>query len=209
MVTYVGGANGRTSGTTFNLTWPSVDANDQALLWWTGQTGIGGFTDPAGFTLVQAYTAGSGSQETRFYRKTCTGSEDATSITLTMAAANKHSAVMVVYRGVSTSAPINAHAPFDETVTGTTHACPARTPSVAGCVAVVAIAERFSSGTSNYVPPAGYTERQDTGTEGGGGATTIACADDGLATAHASGVAISPGSWSNGVSNDNVTTWTV
>lgn len=208
MVTFVGGTAGRTSGTSFNLTWPSVNANDQALLFWTGQTGLS-FTDPTGFTLVESFVASSGSQTVRLYRKTCTGSEDGSSISLVMGSANKHSAGLVVYRGVSTTAPINQQDQRDETVAGTTHACPAQTPTVAGCVPVVAISERFSSGTTNYVPPAGYTERADSGTEGGGGATTLAIADDGLATAHAAGVSISPGSWSNGVSNSNVVTWTV
>lgn len=208
MVTFVGGTAGRTSGTSFNLTWPSVNADDQALLFWTGQTGFS-FTDPTGFTLVESFVASSGSQTVRLYRKTCTGSEDGSSISLVMGSANKHSAGLVVYRGVSTTAPINQQDQRDETVAGTTHACPAQTPTVAGCVPVVAISERFSSGTTNYVPPAGYTERADSGTEGGGGATTLAIADDGLATAHAAGVSISPGSWSNGVSNSNVVTWTV
>lgn len=207
-VTYVGGASGQTGSTTFDLTWPSVDVGDQALLWWNGQTGLaGGFTTPSGFSLVQAFVPGSGSQEVRLYRKTCTGSEDGSTLAMTMGTANKHCAVLSVYRGIDETDPIDAHSPFDETVSGTVHTCPDVTPDGTDAVIVTCVAERLSDGSTNYTTS--YTKRQQSTNLLGGGGTIIATADDGLSVPRTAGVPVSPASWTGTVANSNLVTWSV
>lgn len=207
-ISYVGGDDTSTAVASTSLTWPTVEADDQALLFWTGQNGIS-FTGPSGFTLVEAFVADSGTHESRLYRKTAVGNEDATSITLTMGSANKHSACLLVYRGVSTSSPINTHDAVDSNTGTGTHTCPQVTPSVANCAIVVAYSERLSDGTQNITQPTSYTKREQITSQNGGGATFLSTADDGLAVSRSGGVAVNPGNWTGADANSNAVTWSV
>ncbi|OLT24424.1 hypothetical protein BJF79_13865 [Actinomadura sp. CNU-125] len=162
---------------------------------------------PAAARAARVATSG-GTQEGRIYYRVCTGSESSP-LALTQSVINKQTAIIVVYRGVSTTTPIDAWASRQETVAGTTHANPQVTTVAANAPATTFIMERFTDSSPNYTPPTGYTERANPTPAGGGGSTSAAAADDGLAVARGAGTNVTPPAWSNGVSTNNVLTWTI
>jgi hypothetical protein len=213
MVTFVNSAINNTGASTLTTTvaWPTVQAGDVALLWWTLQSGQT-VTDPSGFLLDQSDNSTSGSANSRFYHRVCDGSETG-NITLSISGtANKMTANLVVYRGVDQTAPLDTWNVRNESVSGTTHANPSVTTGAVNCVIVTSICERSSTGTSGWTQPSGYNERADTATlASAGGMTITATADDGLASGRASGTVVTPPVWTSGnaFSSAGVVTWTV
>src|SRR5215207_4657189 len=139
---------------------------------------------------VEAYDANSGSQRNRLYWRLCTGSESgAFTLSLQSAQSTRHSAVLMVFRGLNTTTPIDAFSRFDETVAGLTHNAPAVTLVTANCGILVLEAERASDGTTAITPPTGFTSNQfDTDTQAmGAGGTFTAAATDNLATVRSAG----------------------
>lgn len=210
-ITRVGGTADTQSGTDLNLNWASVgtpQANDLALLFWNGMSGLTWGGSNVAFALLNAKVSNSGSHEGRLYYRVLSGSESGT-WTFTQSAINKQTAVMEVYRGVDTSAPISDWDLYDETLTSTSHACPQVTTVTADEAIIAAIMERFTGSSTNYTAPTGYTKRQQPTPVGGGGSTSLAVADDGFAVSRAAGTNVTPPNWTNGASTDNVMTWTL
>jgi len=210
-ITYVGsGADGQ-NGTAVAPTYPAgIQAGDVAYLAWTYQSTATGVTNPSGYLQQGTANMASGSGTVRVLTRVLDGSETAGQAITCAASTNKMTAALEVLRGVDTANVINGSVQFRaETVAGTTHACPSATPTVSGCVALTGIAERSSTGTSSYTAPSGYTKRAE-GVTTAAGMTITAIADDGLATPHASGTAVTPPVWTSGntFSTANVETFT-
>lgn len=195
------------------LTWPAVQANDVAVMWWLGINSVT-WTDPGNFTLINSTDGDTGASRMRLYYRVCTGAETG-DVSLVHSAADRQCAVMAIYRGCDPVTPINlttGWAVRDESASGTTHACPQVTTDVADCVVLTAIGERASSGTTGWTAPPGYTERADSdGLATGTGGTSCALADDGLATSRPAGTNVTPPVWTstNGFATANILTWTV
>ncbi|MGI5169877.1 hypothetical protein ACQEU3_46730 [Spirillospora sp. CA-253888] len=210
MVTSIGAAAGGANATSIDLTWPTVQADDVAVLFWLMNNSTTA-SNPAGFTLHESLDGDSGSMRMRFQSAILTGSETGT-LTLTGDTSNRMSAVMAVYRGAHPTSPIDTWATRDEGVAGITHACPQVVTGFADCVIVTAAGERATSGTTGWTAPTGYTERADSDSAAvGTGGTICALADDGLATSRSAGTAVTPPAWASasGFSSANVLTWTV
>ncbi len=199
MGTFVNGvANGGNVTTLTGVTWPTTQSSDLALLSWIFANTVT-HTDPAGLTLVS--TADTSSGRSRIYKRVCDGTESG-DVSLVNGTINRQTAALVVYRGYS---DVAAFASRVESVTGTSHACPALTfPD--GCSLAVVAAERLTSGTTNGTAPSGYTKRAEFGT-GLTGGTYTQIADDGLATAQTSPV--TPPDFTGFVSGGNAVTWTI
>ena len=206
-ITFVGASSATASTGTLNINWPGgIQSGDLAVLAWNGDDAAT-WTNPPPLALLGSEVSG-GTQEGRVYYRVCTGSE-VSPLALTQSTVNKQTALLVVYRGVHQSFPIDAWDSRAETVTGTTHACPSVTTVNANTAALAFVQERAADSTVNYLPPSGYTERANPTPVGGGGSTSAAAADDGLAVARPAGTTFAPPPWTNGISTDNVITWTI
>ncbi|MFD0902323.1 hypothetical protein [Actinomadura sediminis] len=207
-ITFVGASSATASTGTLNISWPAgIQSGDLAVLAWNGDDSAT-WTNPAPLALLGSEVSG-GTQESRVYYRVCDGINETGSLSLTQSTINKQTAIIVVYRGVHQSLPIDAWDSRAETVTGTTHANPSVTTVNANTAALAIIQERATDSSPNYTPPSGYTERANPTPVGGGGSTSAAIADDGLAVARAAGTTFAPPAWSNGISTDNVITWTI
>lgn len=192
-----------TSQTSFNINWPTVQANDVALLLWvfaSSQTG----TPPAGLTQVSSLANSNGSNRSILYSKVMVGDEDGTSMTWsTTGAGNRQCLGISIYRGVNHLDPINGFSSFIENVSRSSHPFPAYTPDETDCGIVAMITERQSSGTNAWTHSSGYNERVDISSVATGG-TALGIADD-LITARPSGVAVTPGNYVSGNSINSTT----
>lgn len=220
MVTFVGadstGGNVTDSSTlagAARLIWPTVDADDVAVLVWSWQNNSTA-TIPSGFTheATNDVGDGGGAMRTAVYWKVCTGSEDGTVLATVIGSLSRQSACLVVYRGLDTTDPIAALAvDIDHLAETTTHTNPAVTPPVANCVIATSIHERATSIDADFTAPSGYTERADTlALATGSGGSITAVADDGLASGRGTG-AVTPPVWTgdNGTGTDNIVTYSL
>jgi hypothetical protein len=210
VVSFVNSAVAGGNLATITPTWPSVLAGDTALLAWALQSTTTP-TDPGAFTLDQTDNSTSGAMTSRIYHRNCDGTESG-SFNLTVSVANRQSAALAAYRGCHSTSPIDAIAVRNETVSGTTHACPSVTTGFADCAVITVISERSTTGTNDWTAPSGYTGRADTTTlaTGSGGSIT-AIADDGLAAGRPAGTVVTPPVWTsaNAFATANVVTWTI
>lgn len=221
MVTFVsadaGGGNVANINTaTDPVVWPTVAAKDIAFVFWIMQNTVTPVT--TGWTVPAngSFDGSSGASRYRLMWKACDGTESGNlSLTNTGPTANRQSATLVVYRGLDNTNPIDVLAsPRDETVSGTTHACPSVTTGVANAPVICAIGERATTGTNAWTPPSSpfNNERADSdGAATGSGGTIVAWADDGLAVTRSAGTSVTPGVWTSGNSfaTANVVTWTM
>jgi len=211
-ITYVGAAVGGGNVSTFNLTWPAVDAGDVALVFWAMQDTVTP-TTPSGFALTATHdNTLPGALRTYIFQKVCAGTEGATTLALTVSAQNRNCGGMSIYRGCDQTTPIDQIAWREETVAGTTHANPAVTPTGDNCCIVTAVFERSTSGTTGWDAPAGFVETVDTLTAAtGSGGTILAVADDGLDDFWPGGFPVTPPVWTstNAFSTENVGTYTI
>src|SRR4051812_26339641 len=110
MVSFVGAdSGGGNVATITDLVWPAVQANDVAVIAWIMQNTVTP-TIPSGWTVPTGGSADTttGSGRMRIMWHACTGSETgAISLTNGTATANRQSAVLLVYRGVDTTTPID------------------------------------------------------------------------------------------------------
>lgn len=209
-VTLVGsGADGGNLQDLTGMSWPAgIRAGDAGVLLWSQQNT---FTYAASGGFVDVDTQVNGSLQVKLALRVCDGTETG-AITLSSSGFNRQSAVLAIYRGLDTARPLASYTYRLESVSGATHACPAVTPPEADAVIVTGIGERGSTATSGWTPPAGYTERGDSGSLGrGSGGTITGIADDGLATARKGGAAATPGDWTstNAFATAIVITWTL
>lgn len=213
MGTFVGASgNGGnvTALTTANstpITWPAgVQAGDIALLAWSFGDSTVTATDPTSqtFTLIAQVT--DGNLKSRLLKRICDGSETGTISGWSTSLQNRQTAVLYVVRGYS---DLGGSVSRQETVTGTSHDCPAITSASGaadGDSIVVIGADRAGSTTAS--PPAGFSER--TGTEGaavGTGGTITTIADDGLSTGAT--LPVDPAAFTGYVSSGTAVTWTI
>jgi len=212
-ITYVGGDDaGGQNVTTIDLTWPTVAAGDYALVSWSFTSSLTP-TDPSGFALAStspsSTATGNNSHGSRVISKVCTGSESGT-FTLTTSGSNRQSAVLLVYRGVDPTTPIDDIDNFVQSSSTTSHACTGIVTTVPDAVVVTTAAERVNNASANWTQPSGYTERIDTLllAQGTGG-TDVAGADDGLASGRAAGTSVTPSNWTNTISTNTAITWTI
>lgn len=217
MVETVGFAAATDNADTINVPWtqygtatpiPIADG-DVAILAWNGQSSPT-WTPPSGWTLAAPEVIGStGSHRSRVYVRALDGTEDASSIALVASGISKMTGILAVYRGVDVADIIDAIASRDETTTGTSHANPQITTVAADAPVVTIIHERLTDSSTNYTAPSGYTKRVQPTPVGGGGSTSAALADDGLAVSRAAETDVTPPAWTNGASTNNVITWTI
>jgi len=211
MATHVGSTTAGANAATIAPAWPAgtLPADVAYIFWATVNTATPNV--PTGFTEIAANDQANGSLRTRIYRKVLTATESG-SITLSnsTALANRQAACLCVWRGLNTTTPEDSSPSWrNETVSGTTHANPAETTTVADCVIITAIMERTSSITSNWTPPTGYVERADTQSLAFGSGGTIAAVADDLAS-KAIGT-YTPGVWTSNsaTATPNVGTYTL
>jgi hypothetical protein len=192
-----GAADGGNIQDLSGMSWPAgIRAADTAVLLWSQQNTFT-YTGLAGFTEVD--TQINGSLQMRLGLRICDGAESGT-ITLSSSGINRQSCAMAIYRGLDPVAPLAAYSFLAETVSGTTHACPAVAAPAADAdtVIVTGIGERGSTGTSGWTPPTAYTERGDSGSLGrGSGGTITGIADDGLTSARPGGATVTPANWTS------------
>lgn len=212
MGTFVG-ANGNggnvaalTTANSFPVTWPAgVQAGDLAILAWSfGDSTVTVTSDPTGFTLVSQ--TNDGNLQSRILRRTCTGTESGALSGWLLSLANRQSAVLYVVRGYGSVGGFTSRA---ETVTGTSHDCPAITTASGaanGDSIIIIGADR--AGSTAASPPAGFSER--TGSEAvaaGTGGTITTIADDGLSTGAT--LPVDPAAFTGYVSSGTAVTWTI
>lgn len=207
VATFVGSdTDGANSTTLTGLVWPTVQAGDFALIVWSFQT-TSVASAVTGFTLIDQFDGSP--LRMRVLGRVCTGSESG-SITLTVDVGNRMSACLVIWRGLHATLPADAWSWRDETVSQSSHPCPAVTPNYSGGVVLSAVGERVAPGTSNWTTA--YTERADTLTlAAGAGGTITAVADDGLAGTPTAGNPVTPSNWvsADPISSVNVITFSM
>lgn len=217
MAELVGVAGATDNTATLNVAWTQygtatpipIQAGDVAILAWNGQS-TPTWTAPAGWTLAAPEVIGStGSHRSRIYVLELDGTEGGTPVALAASAINKMMGMIYVARGVDVADIIDAIASRDETVTGTSHACPQITTVAADAPVLTIIHERLTDSSTAYTAPVGYTKRLQPAPVGGGGSVSGAIADDGLAVSRAAGTTVTPPAWTNGASTNNVITWTI
>src|SRR5690554_6636590 len=183
-ISRVGSSASSANASSLSLNWEdagggdSPQSGDLALLFWNGQSGTSTWTASTSFTLLDAVVADTGSHEGRVYYRVCDGSETGT-LTLTHTRPpdphiNKQSAVLRIWRGVDSDAPISDYASRDEDTSGTSHASPSVETVVDDEAIVVAIMERVTDSTANFAAPSGYTKLDQPTPIGGGGSTSLA-----------------------------------
>jgi hypothetical protein len=212
MGTFVGAsANGGnvtalTTGNSFPVTWPAgIQAGDLAILAWSfGDSTVTVTSDPTGFTLVSQVN--DGNLQSRILKRVCAGTESGALSGWLLSLANRQSAVLYVVRGFSDIGGLTSR---QETVTGTSHDCPAITTAsgaATGDSLIVIGADR--AGSTAASPPAGFAER--TGTEAvaaGTGGTVTTIADDGLSTGAT--LPVDPAAFTGYASSGTAVTWTI
>lgn len=202
------GGNG-TNGTTFNITIPAtVSVGDGLLIPWVATNATGITQNALGGNWVQVgSTLDAATNRTSLWAKVAEPGDAGSTVALTCSALNRHHARIATYPGVDPAGFIDAVASRAESVSGTTHAVPTVNTVAPGCVQVIIITERSSTVTTNWVPPAGYTERSEGQTSGTGG-TDAETADN--LTPVAAGTLIGGGTYTGGAtSSAAVTTWVV
>lgn len=208
MVTYVGGGATSTDNVASKtLPFPAgVLAGDIAVVFW-GRLNTGTVaTDPTSVGFASAKVTTKGSLTRSVYTKVCTGSESLSLVTVAVAANERHTATLVVYR----DATLGTIQELSETATDLSHDCPPVTTTKANEPVLIAVSERISSGTASYTVPSGWTKRQEHASVGSGG-TTTAVADDLPSTpTRAAGTVVTPGPWvGSGTATPNVVTTAV
>jgi hypothetical protein len=202
------------------VTWPTVQTGDVAFILWIMQNTVTP-TIPADWTVPAtngSFDGTTGASRYRLMWHLCDGTETG-NISLTNSTAggtaNRQSATLAVYRGLDNTNPIDVlAAPRQETVSGTTHACPSVTTGVANAPVITAIGERSTTGTNAWTPPSSpfNNERADSdGAATGSGGTIVAWADDGLSVTRSAGTTVTPGVWTSGnaFSSAGDVTWTM
>jgi hypothetical protein len=197
-ITFVGDGSDTQNSNTISVPWPSTSNNDVAVLFWRYRTNLGTVTGPSGWTELGTRTTST--DACRVYYRVCNGSESG-SVNLNVAGtAGKQQGILVVYRGVDTTTPINASnsiASLDP---------PAVTTTVADTTIIISTSVR-SSTLATFTVPAGYTFRggdKDLGTTGGG-ASTLGVADS--ITTRSAG-SVNPDAYGSTIST-NAISWTV
>jgi hypothetical protein len=106
---------------------------------------------------------------TKVWRRVVVSGDAGATITMSWTSSAKGGLMLVAYRGVHTTTPINASATEAETGTDTTHNAPGVTPSVANCWIAEYVAQR-SGVCTTITAPGGRTERAE---QLGGGSGTV------------------------------------
>lgn len=208
MTTLVGSAAaGNQNSTTITMTWPAdLQADDLALLWWSHVSTATPTTGPPAFTLTEAFTANTGNHISRMYTKTLTGTESGT-FDLIVDNANRHSACLVIYRGVS---GVDTYVVADTAASSTSHTPPTLVTGVPDTSNIQVYAERLGSGTTDITAPTDYIRRVHTSTLASGtGGTYVAVADDGLTVSYPGNASVTPDPWTGSALTDNVVMWSV
>lgn len=192
------------STSTASVTWPTVASGDLALLFWV-LISTANPTDPADFTVQGSVNTPNGTGELRCVYKVCTGSESGT-ITVSDDAGtqDKVTASLAVYRGVSTTSPINAFQTLPGNTLGTSLPCPAATSTAAGVMAVTVLGSRVTTGPTSLTSASPFTSRTFAPSPAftGGGSSAVGLADN-LTPYGASGTVITPPNWTSNFSYTN------
>lgn len=212
-VTLVGTSSSTETGSvgTGTVPWSNVGTiavSDVALYFWIFLTGSTA-TDPSGFTLQGTVNTTAGSGTIRFLTKVLTGSESGNA-SCSSTGADKVTAVMAVYRGVNSLAPVNAFTSLQGNTTGTSLPAPAATSTTGGVVAVTAFGSRVTTGPTSLTQSSPFTGEVTRAPYTGGGATAMALADN-LTPYVASGTSVTPPNWTSNFSfaTNNWADWTV
>lgn len=209
-ITFVGAGRAGGNTTPISVPLPGTRQNgDVALLFWShSSTAIPTPGPPAGWTSAQVNGT---NPVAEVWWRTLDGTEGG-SVAITLDAASRNSAIIVVYRNVHSTSPIDAIA-VDTTHTGetTTHNNPPVTTVNSNSVIVTSIHERASSVDTDWTSPTGYTERQDTQTLATGNGGSITAVADNGPTPVSSGTTVTPPVWTgdNATGTANIVTYTV
>jgi RHS repeat-associated protein len=183
-ITRVGTSSVGDSGTGLSLTVPlpaGVLANDQILLAVTTPGNGSVKTTPSGYTLVGTYSSGNTASNVKLalYRRTAVAGDS--TVTVTFSATFTKAATVVVYRGVSTSKPIDVSSNAKIT-SGQSLTLPSVTTTKNDELVAALGAESASAGT--WTAPAGMTKEVS---QAGGSTTAGAIADQALVAKGATG----------------------
>lgn len=146
---------------------PTCSEGDVAVVGATYNQGVGIPTLPAGWDILRTHTF-SGSMQTRIWTRTMVAADSGDTITMTYSGSVKNSGALAIYRDVTL--PVTADAVSEN----------ATLPNVTTdreTIRVAAITERGGTPTTNYTPPAGFTERVEVH-QTGGGSTGFGWADN-------------------------------
>lgn len=207
-IEFVGESAHSANATQIQVPWPGgVQDKDLALLMWTGSSGVQ-WTPPAGWFPAGRQVGSTGTHESRWYWRVCSGDESG-NITLTHSGINKQSAIVAVWRNTHPTSPIDTFNVLDVTTSDGSPPNPSVTTGRDGCVVVTVVSERLTDSTPSYTAPLGYVKRAEVTPVGGGGSTSLAVADDGLPTGRPKGTIVTPPNWTGGQLTNNVITWTI
>jgi hypothetical protein len=157
--------------TSAGVTVPSaVNSGDALLLYATVNVSTATVTPPPGWTQAANFVTGSG--RTLLWQRVATSSDAGSRVTVGLSTQTKIVLQVVAYSGTSTTAPVAAVATRSETTSTLNHTTPTVTFTGDGRWVVSYWADKSSS-TTDWVPPAGVTVRDEAIGSGGGRITTL------------------------------------
>jgi PKD repeat protein len=160
-ISYVAAANAvNKSSTTFAVQVPAaVQAGDELLLTLTNNNATTA-TAPAGWQQVgsRALSSDGSTGTSTVWQRLAVDTDRGTLVTVALSGNARAAAMLVAYRGTSTTTPVTASWSAAETVDRAAHTTPSATGIPAGCFVVSYWADR-SSATTAWTPPAGETQR--------------------------------------------------
>jgi hypothetical protein len=182
-----------------------VTAGDLLLLFScrTASSGAGAYNTPSGFTNIAELTLSDTNPSRHSFVGYRVATSEPASYNITTADVNPENwgAVMVAYRGVDTSSPLDATSVGDVTQENTNNGDPPSITTVTNNAWVVCFNYvRTTNDLTGFTPPTGYTERVDTSSSS---LFEIGIADKAVAVAGAE----NPGAFSTGGSgsiNDHI-----
>ncbi|MET0525987.1 MAG: PKD domain-containing protein [Nocardioides sp.] len=159
------------NSTSSTVTVPSaVRADDALLLFATVNVSDTAVTPPAGWTQVADFVTSS--QRTLVWRRVATSTDPGSAVTVRLATTTKIVLQLAAYSGTSPTTPIGVVATRSEAVKSASHPSPPVTVSGDGRWVVSYWADK-SSTTTDWVPPAGVTTRDETIGSGSGRITAL------------------------------------
>lgn len=191
-VTYVGGdsASATSSVANWSVTIPVVEDGDIGILVYAHGTGQA--SPPAGWTLLNAGVNGSMYGEV-FWRELYDEDSNST-VTVTVGVSQRQTATLAIYRGAGTVSATNS----GTSTAATTHPVPSLAAPEGGAHSITAIAERNTTHSTAFTPPASHTTRLATYGDGAGACSSAVADNLGLLVAE--GTPVASGSWTADVS---------
>lgn len=168
-ITYVGGDSYCTAigaETSGSVTFPTVEDDDVAILlmWQHNGTDLGPYPDGGivGWSAFATFGGGANLARLTCYRKTLTSAASGTTITPTWDDPNSFSLLLMVFRGVDTTTPIDAVSAFRRIEGTSTATFPALSTNSDNTMVIASVfAKDPITQGGGFPPPSGFTQALD------------------------------------------------